>query len=467
MLLSEVGSTFSNLGQPQAALAPAERSVALLEPQREQHATEYLDNLDALLVVDNFLGRYQDVIDRVAKALPLARRASGEKKMPAYATLLTRRSAALSRLGRVAEAEADTREALRYLDAIGEGNSDEAVEVLNDLAVTLNLQSEYPEAQAALRRIIALEGRTPPIMKSALLTAKMNLAVGLYDTGRTSEAVELLEPVPAQTETMVGAAHFATIASKMLLLHGYLATGDPLRARPLFEQLQAVFSSAGAQFARAQGYAADGMLSYELAAGRFGEAAQLARNYLDAAPEGTSADPRRRKNIRRLFGEAQLHLGQPEQALRTFQAVMDELEPGEIVRLAELEDGIGRARLAGGDAAAAVEPLHRAAEDLRSIQGADKPAVLRSEIHELWARALASGDAQFLDHLRDKRAALVAALGGEDKLQVWQFDVLLDGLCRHFGRPGIDRDRLARAEAGLRRIAAASTPPAYVGLSQF
>ena len=201
--------------------------------------------------------------------------------------------------------------------------------------------------------------------------------------------------------------------------------------------------------------------------GHFGQAAQHARQYLGAQPEGAPADPRRVHEVRRLYGEAQLHLGQPEPALRTFEAVLGELAPGEIVRHALLEDGIGRAQLARGDSNAAIESLHRAAQEFRRIQGADAPAVLRSEIHEGLTRALATHDPKVLDQLSGQRAALVAALGGEDKLQVWQMDLLLDTLYRRLGQPGIDAARRARAETALRRLTGSSTAPTYVGLGEF
>jgi len=463
-LLTELASAFSNLGQPQVALAPAERAIELLEPQREQHTTEYLDSLAVLLLVDNFLGRYQDAFDRIGKALPLAQReGAGEKKTSTYATLLTRRSSILSNLGRAAEAEADAREVL----AISEDNSENALEALNLLAITQNLQSHYTDAETTLRRIIDLDGRDPPVVKSRVLSAKLNLAVSLRGSGRVREAIALLEPVTAQTEAAFGASHLATLMGKMLLLQCHLAAGDPLRARVVFEQLQAASKVADRQFARAQGFVTTGMLNYELAVGRFGQAAKLARNFLKATPGKTRVDSRRHADIWRLLGEAQLQLGQPEQARRTFEAVMDETKSGEIVRRATLEDGIGRTRIAGGEPSAAVEPLHRAAEAFRGIQGADKPAVLRSEIHELWARALATREARFLHRLQEKRAALVAALGGEDKLQVWQFDRMLDALCRRLGRPGIEAGRRTRAEAGLRRIAGTAKPAVYVGISEF
>ncbi len=90
-LLTEVASAFANLGQPQTALAPAERAVELMEPHRGQHAAEYLNNLGVLLTIQNFLGRYQDQLDRATRALPLARSVRGDGS-DTYAALLWQRS---------------------------------------------------------------------------------------------------------------------------------------------------------------------------------------------------------------------------------------------------------------------------------------------------------------------------------------------------------------------------------------
>ncbi|HEY0180009.1 MAG TPA: protein kinase, partial [Dokdonella sp.] len=461
VLLAEIGDAFTNLGQPRSGLAPAERAVAALQPQRDRHAVEFLAALLALLRIDTELGRYADAIQRATEALSLAQGTYDDERNW-YAAVLAQRGFVYALQGRTAQAAADARLAIEHLDEDNRGNGEDAITALNTFAAASVLQSDYRQAANAWRRTLAIAEGDPSIGDSVTLSLKGNLASSLYHAGDNAAAIELLEPATQELETITGAASVATVMAKVTLLRCDLASGDARSARELYDQLRAVRSVVDRQSARAQGHVVDGMLSYQIAIGHFGDAAQLARGFLDA-PTEAPADPRRRNDIRRLLGEAELHLGRPDAASAAFESLLSDASMRDnVAQHAALEDGIGRARLAGGDAAAAIEPLHQAAEDLRRIQGVEKPAVLRSEIHELWARALATKDPRILDRLQEKRSALVAALGGEDKLQVWQLDRLLDDLSRRLGGPGVDPERHARAEAELRRIAGSPKPPAYI-----
>jgi serine/threonine-protein kinase len=466
VLLAEIADAFNNLGEPKLGLARAERAVAMLQPQRDRHAVEFLGALLPLLLIDNGLALHQDAIDRATEALPLAERTRGGGRNW-HAALLAQRGFAHALMGRAEDAEADARAALESLEESGEDRGEDAIMALNTLASASVLKSDYRQANAAWRRTIAIAERDPSIGTSVRLSLKENFAASLYRAGETAEAIELLESTLQQHEAISGASSFDVVTSKATLLECYLASGDPLRARPIYEELRAIPVTADPQLIRLRLYVVIGMLDYQLATGRFEEASRLARSFLEA----TGANPaskRPRNNVLRRFGEAELQLGRPAAALAAFEGASDDVNVRDsLIRRALLDDGIGRARLAGGDAAAAIEPLQRAAEGFRRMQGPDKTGVLRSEIHELWAHALATKEPKFLDRLQEKRAALVASLGGEDKLQVWQLDRLLDDLSRHLGRPGIDAERRARAEAGLRRIAGSSKAPAYAGLSEF
>ena len=76
-------------------------------------------------------------------------------------------------------------------------------------------------------------------------------------------------------------------------------------------------------------------------------------------------------------------------------------------------------------------------------------------------------DAAELDSLAGYRTRLVSALGGEANPQVWQFDLLFADLSRQVGGKDVDAARIARAEAGLKRMADSEEIPHFLGLNSF
>ena len=67
------------------------------------------------------------------------------------------------------------------------------------------------------------------------LNARNALAVAYHTSGRTADAIPLVEQTLATRERLLGADHPSTLASRNNLARSYLATGRPAEAIPLFE----------------------------------------------------------------------------------------------------------------------------------------------------------------------------------------------------------------------------------------
>ena len=107
--------------------------------------------------------------------------------------------------------------------------------------------------------------------------------------------------------------------------------------------------------------------------------------------------------------------------------------------------------------------LARTLEEVRA-KGLSAPDALPVEVAAL---------AKFVDEIVGSNPGtgtstrLVSALGGEANPQVWQFDLLFADLSRQVGGKDVDAARIARAEAGLKRMADSEEIPHFLGLNSF
>jgi tetratricopeptide (TPR) repeat protein len=257
---------------------------------------------------------------------------------------------------------------------------------------------------------------------------------------------------------------------RTLLAQAHAAVGDVARARALLDaNLRLRDEAASMQPAtRAEiGVIAAKIDLYALHAGR---ALPVLREASAAQHAGPPAPSLHRARVDSLLGEALLQQGACAQALPVLEHALAEAAGASAGRpntaAAEIEDSRGRCLLADGDAAAAIGHFDRAIAAFGALHGEEAPSTLRSRAHRLWAEAVA-GDAAALDRFAALRAGLVARLGGEDVLQVWQLDLLYDRLARELGRPGLDAARRQRAEAGLKGVAQSAQLPRFAGLAGF
>ncbi|MFC4818874.1 protein kinase domain-containing protein [Dokdonella ginsengisoli] len=459
-LLSEIAAAFYNLGMPRNGLAAAEQAVTLSTPRRADNPKDYLRSVDVASSIYASIGRERDAVDLITQALPTASQVRDDQ-LDWQAKLMSRRSRSRFALGQVREAVADMQAVVETLRRRGALDGDDGVEARISLAKFLGSQGDYRSAVDALREIV--EHAAGSTSRSTRLAARSNLGMNLLGAGEYRQAAAVLEPALAESGSLYGPESYPAIVLHYLLLRSHLALGEPERARVFLDHLQKVRPASVAQFARAKEYIASAGIRYQLATGRFGDAASQAQQALDASEADADTG-----ELHRLLGEAQLQQGDPRRALATFaRASEKDTALNNPLRIASIEDGIGRAHLALGELDEAIAHLSRAAEPFRRLQGTDTPDALRVAVHLLWAQALATRDPDLLECLDAQRAALVGALGGEDRLQIWQFDRLRDRLAHQLGRPGIDPDRLARAERGLLRVSGTGKVPDHRGVGTF
>jgi|GEM_PF-647004 len=468
VLLSEVAGIYVDLDKAGLAIAPAERAYASLLAQRASQPVEYLQSAETLADTYLHAGRYRDVVQTVDAALQFAEHAVGGASH-SRSSMLPARGYAQMMLGHPAEAQADVKAALAEFEEMGDRTSPDLAHALNAAAVVVAACADNRSAIALNQRLVSIAASDTEIEPLLSLTASANMAGEYLALGESEQAIAILAPLLPRLQTIAGLAHSVTIYAQIQLAQAYLATDQVAHARELIDAMQAVISTAPADAESRLGF---GIARARLAlhTGNFRAAESIARDLVDSGP--AVARPQvRLMTAHELLGEALLQQGDFAAAIAMAQRAVrasDEAGNHRADRIvAAAEDTIGRSYLLQGDAQQAQPHLQRAVALYGESQGAEKPNTLRSEIHQLWANALGTRDPQLLDRLVDKRAALVDALGSEDRLQVWQLDRLLDELSRKRGRPGIDAARLKRAENGLSRLANSAVAPNYAGLSDF
>lgn len=470
-LSNEIASVLLSRGRYAAARASAERAVAALEAERERQPGEYLEALTTWLQALSESGVYDTQIAAVDRSLDLARRAGGTWR----AQLLRLRGWAQAASGRLDEGEADLRAAIAEFERVDAADPG-LHSALNDLA---NLASQrgdlrgaldlYRRALAALDAAVAAASSGPS--KFNRLVVQLNLATAHQRLGESRAAIDVLEPLVAQAESLLGTAHDRTVGMRNLLIQAHASVGELARAQALLEVNRRLRDEAASMqpATRAEiGVVAAKIDLYALHAER---ALPVLRDASAAQHAGAPAPSLHRARVDSLLGEALLQQGDCAQALPLLDRAGAEAAQASAGRpntaSAEIEDSRGRCLLATGDAAAAIAHFDRAIALFGTLHGDAAPSTLRSRVHRQWAETAAGGDAASLQGFAVLRAALVARLGGEDVVQVWQLDLLFDRLAHERGAPGVDPVRRERAESGLARVAQAARPPRFIGLSGF
>jgi serine/threonine-protein kinase len=461
VLLTEVADVFHRLGHREAALAAAERAERELAPLREAHPADYLRSAQVLAMTLYEAGRYQDTVDLAQRALVLD--SAGDRA--SRTELAIHRSRALAQLGQRDTAERDVAAVLADYEEAGIRSGDDYVMTLNELAHLRYKRGDSHGALDLLRRQVDAMAANPNRDLAGELAVQQNIAqITLTSLGDVDAAIVALQPLIPRVEALFGADHSDTVGARTLLALAYVYAGDLPRAD---EQLRA-------SEAAVKGGAASSVVT---AAQWRQVGARLALQRNDPAEalrllRMTEKEPAAQGHWQDwLLGEALLQARQFDAAHtmldRAYQGVRRIVGSTPDPALGRIEDSLGRCALMRGDLPAAQDWFQRAVEQFRAAQGADKPTTVRSEIHQLWAAFLVSRTTDDLDRLRAARERLVKVLGGAERLQVWQLDLLIDDLARSLRQPGLGDPRRAQIEAALRAFIGAADRPQAVGLSGF
>jgi serine/threonine-protein kinase len=474
LLSIEIADALHKLGQTAAARPIAQRAVALLAPLQDAQPQAYLQSVGTLASVLIDLGDYLPATERITPALALAARTpAGEHVWTPY--LLAYRGYALSRLDRNDDASADLQAALSALDESEQSNGPDRVTVLTSLAVVESGRGNKRKALELYRRVAALDSTLSPATDTDLLATRTDVASNLYALGDAETAAAMLGPVVAQYDRWDGPAHGATVEARSLLGLCELALGDYTAAAATFDAAPASSEALASVEPTTQWQLWRGRAKLALYTHHLDAALAILRTDPDSASLLPRLTPAHRPNWDWLIGETQLQQGAVDDALATLERARSEALASAArigrqtgAQIGAIEDSLGRAWFAKGDLPEAIRHLDEALRHFRADRDAISPSTeLRSQIHRIWLDTLMTRDGAKLQQLSAQRAALVEAMGGEARPQVWQFDLLVDAAAKALGRPGIDAGRRARGEAGIAAFTGVTQPPAFVGLNGF
>jgi serine/threonine-protein kinase len=470
-LMTQVADTFNSLFLPERALASARQALDALEPIRERHPDEYLGSVIITLDALQLLDRSEAQLALVERALPVAQTADAA---PGWLPgLLKYRGAARCSQGDYAACATDLRASIKGQEAAEGPFANGLLAALNQLAVLMSDVGNSNEQVRLLRRAESIAERSPQTLKADLSTFRHNLATGMFSQGHYAAARDLLESLLAEIPALFGAdADFVASIVRRSLARCESMLGDYARAGELISRVIANLpKDTNAWTARHEMQTRLTAAKIALDLGKPAEAI----DQIDRAETIVASEPRgmdfMRLRIDALRGETLLRDGRCEQAVAALDPALARIrgligdDPSWIT--AEIEDSFGRCALARGDLAAATRAFATAIEQSRAATGPGSPSTLRSEIHALWAEALATRDASIIDRLGERRAALVEALGEEDLLPVWQLDLLIDNLAAELGRAPINPARTTHAHAGLRNLTGNPDLAPHVGLNSF
>ena len=469
VLLGEIAGVFQALGRDDEAMPRAARAVEMLEPVREAHAEEYLSAAGNLIEALRALGTSAREVELIEHALPLARRTLGGERLW-YGVFLAYRgyaqfqrednaAAASSLDAAIAEFE---RDAARSLDDLGGALYQRAFVAVD--------RGDIRSGIALYQRALDAHDRATDGSRFSRLATEEVMARAYCLLGDTAGGIERQRSAVERLGAMLGATHGRVVMSRVNLVQCQLNAADYAAAAIELDAVQAA-RRGGSVLTSLQGAFVD-QVATRLDLYRLRTAAALAGAQADERSIRALQPPRRylmRADL--LLGESLLQSGQCEQAEPVLQEALryaQALSAGTPnAYVGEIQDSLGRCALMQGRHDEAQRWFEQAMEQFSAAQVGSAPSRVRSQIHRRWSRALATHEAAALDALAACRPQLVAAVGGEDVVQVRQFDLLLDEVRHGFGLPAADAARSARAARALQALAGTAQPPRFVGLNGF
>lgn len=471
-LMTQVADTFNALFLPERALASAEPAIAALEPVRDQHADEYLRSVVVALDALQMLDRSSEQLALVEQAMPLAEQHIAATPHWRLGLLKYRGAARCSR-GEYRSCAEDLRQAVAGLSEDSSASSYATVAALNQLAVLTSDQGNANESARLLRAALDALREVPSALKADISSFNHNLASAEHAQGDFAGSLARLDSIRAEVPALFGAdADYIGSIIDRSRARSMAALGRYDQARALIAEVLADLDLARA----VEGASRHVMQSHLMAAkieldlGRNAAAAA----HLDQIDRLIASDQsgvdfmRSRRDA--LRGEVLLQSGDCHAAravLMPARSRLQELlgdEPSWI--LGEIEDTLGRCAWLAGDFNQADTLLTAAVGQFAAATGDHSPATERSRAHRAIAMATATPNVGALAGVEAAREALVAALGGENRLAVWQLDRLAEPLAAQAGQTS-PHERISRAVAALRDLQGASNTGIPRGISGF
>ncbi len=288
--------------------------------------------------------RYVEAEAKHRDALALARKMYGPEH-PRVAKSLMRLGRELRDQRRVDEAIATLKEAVAVTEKIFGPEHPDVAEVVNSLGIAQAYAGHYDDARVSYERALATRERVLGPDHPAVAVALINLALLMRRSGETARPIALIERAIAIEDKALGAEHTDTADAVLDL-------GILQEQKGALEAARATYDRARAMYVKAVGAS-------------HAEVARADRN----------------------IGHLLLRAGKGEGALVAYESARANDEARSGVATAEMAGdlvGVGRAKAALGDEAAALPLLERAEEI-----GKEKrlPHELRGELHFALAKA--------------------------------------------------------------------------------
>ena len=465
-LAGELGAVYSGLTLFQKAVPLLEGSLATLRREGATHSPEYFSTVARLGDAYHELYRYDDVLALVERNLAEIGDLPAGKRAGFESSLLLMRGSALYRLGHVAEAEAAHRRAIEL--AIRSRQPDDRLATLYiALGYVLLDGGDAAGAMDAFRSSESLLATPGTGTRLQMLLSRYAVAAAYHRMGESGEAITRLVPLVEEFEQLVGATSPRTMITRSQLAQAYAVDGRYAEALEVIDVNLTAASQEGAGTERDR--IEIGLVKAKLAtqALRLNVAAPLVEKGAPFVAESMKEPSYSRGRLSWTIGEFRLQSGDCAGAMPALRTALSDADASSKQHVnhaaAEALDSIGRCQFLRGETEQARATLDEAVTMFAALSGKDHSRTVRSRIHRAWIDAASTGDDSAL---RALRPALVRSVGTEDRVQVWQLDLLIEQVGTRAADAG-QASRAARAREALQRLSGMSRLPPPAGLSSF
>jgi eukaryotic-like serine/threonine-protein kinase len=227
-----LGQAYAALSELPAAAAEFERAAALRPASAARERARDLYNAGANLVETDDLGKARPLLDQALSLVGASQDPDGRQLA---ASIRKSMASAEHRAGRTDVAVEQVQALLPEIESAFGAVSAEVAMALEDLGDLQTLLARYPQAEASLRRALALRETVFGADHPRAIKARARLGATLGQAGRYDEAeIELRRALEASARSL-GPDHRETLAAQEELALSLMDARKPAAALPLFE----------------------------------------------------------------------------------------------------------------------------------------------------------------------------------------------------------------------------------------
>ena len=465
LLLTELAQTFAGFGMHEDAARYARIAIDLLRADAGEQRAAYFAAVNAYFVASERLGRHADIVALTNEVAPVT--AQHEDGFAAATWLM--RARARSGLGEQQAALHDVDRALAWYERSPDTQAAELAPAL-ELAGFLRLNGG--DARAAiplLERAGAVFAAGGQDSRERALNRRFHVAVARVSLGDCAGQIEPLRQIAAGMRATLGPLHQSTLVATNQIAQCEAWIGHYAAAAALSAEVREAVG-------RLETFNPDQRALIEMT--RFKIALYAGDTTPDLRELSERVDTLRRDSgptklvarARWMLGELRLQRADLDGARGDLRVALEEttgrVGVGPSAELGEIEDSLARCALASADMAGARRHIAAAVRQFSDGLGPAAPATLRSRAHQAWIEWAATRNPAALDQLETVRGELVSALGGTERPQVWQLDLLIDRIRAERALPDGEPGRRAHALEAL-QAAGGAAPSRHAWLTTF